>query len=213
MQAATKPHRLVLGFESEPAERLRLARAEMNGRRTLEGRPGELWLVTGWTSGGALRLKPDAPCERLLSRAPGWTAASARQSSGSPLRLADEVPAGGSSLPSLEAARLADRMGEWSEAVRLYRLVLQSGCDDAHVHFRLAVLLRRTGGDLRRGLYHLRQATHLSPDQNEYRRELADVYDLLGFAVSARNQREEVRRRRGDGVTTRAWRFWSTRFP
>lgn len=211
MQAATKPHRLVLGFESEPAERLRLAQAGLNGKRTLEGRPGELWLVTGRSSGGVLRLKPDAPCERLRARAPGWTAAPVRQSSGSGLRLADAVPPGGSCLPRLEAARLADRMGEWSEAVRLYWLVLQSGCDDAHVHFRFAVLLRRTGGDLRRGLYHLRQATHLSPDRNEYRRELADVYDLLGFAVSARKQREEVRRRRADGRTTRAWRFWSNR--
>ena len=146
MQAATKPHRLVLGFESEPAERLRLAQAGLNGRRTLEGRPGELWLAAERSSGGVLRLKPDAPCERLPARVPGWTASGLPQSSGSGLRLADAVPAGGSCLPRLEAARLADRMGEWSEAVRLYRLVLQSGCDDAHVHFRLAVLLRRTGG-------------------------------------------------------------------
>ena len=74
---------------------------------------------------------------------------------------------------------------------------MDGGSTDPEACFRLGTLLWRKRGDRRASLPYLRKATQLSPRNAAYRRELADLYETLGFAVHAQKQRELLRRHEG----------------
>lgn len=109
---------------------------------------------------------------------------------------------------ALEAARDAEASGYWREALWYYTVAVENGANDAENYFRLGLLLRRTNGDLRRSLAHLRRATLLRPQNVQYRRELAKLYHELGLPINARRQRARLRQLEEVAPPKRFWRFW-----
>jgi len=124
------------------------------------------------------------------------------------LRAADGKPCSELARRALQAAKSADTVGDWQAAIRHFTVAIKNGSNDPQVYFRLGVLLRKTHGDLRLSLAHLRKASLLQPDQVVYRRELAELYDVLGFPINARSQRERIQEIQGVVPTKRTWWFW-----
>lgn len=88
----------------------------------------------------------------------------------------------------------AEGLGNWREAQASYAEAIALGSTDARAYFRLSVLARRHGGDLRGSLGYLREAVRLQPKNVAYRGALAGLYDELGFPVNAEGQRARMRR-------------------
>jgi tetratricopeptide (TPR) repeat protein len=108
----------------------------------------------------------------------------------------------------LDAARTADNLENWTEALRCYAEAVDHGVTDAHALFRLGSLIRQSQGNLRTGLEHLRKATLAKPDNIVFRAELADTYEALGFPINARAQRERIRQLQQSEASGRVWRWW-----
>lgn len=225
---AAAPSAPVLRLETEATGRARLARARANQTHTLDGRRDEIWLSAlqpcGERAAAALRLQTDlqrraasrrAPAQARVADSPSGaprpgaaqTNALLKQSATAGLRLARTGDGEDGAQDSLKAARLADRKGEWRTAIRHYRDGLVDGSRQPDAHFRLGVLIRKTGGDLRLGLDHLRHATQLRPERLDYRRELAVVYEALGFPINARRERALIRDRLETAAPRRPWRI------
>lgn len=225
---AAAPPAPALRLETEATSRARLARARANQTQTLDGRRDEIWLSAGQPCGergaATLRLQNDAQRRaiprRALAHAHGADSLSSAGRNGAAranalpsksdtagLRLAATGDGEDGAQGSLRAARLADRKGEWRNAIRHYRDGLEDGSREPDAHFRLGVLIRKTGGDLRLGLDHLRHAAMLRPERLDYRRELAVVYEQLGFPINARRERALIRERLEAAAPRRVWRI------
>jgi hypothetical protein len=125
-----------------------------------------------------------------------------------PLKVAHSEPCTDLAQAAIKAAKASDLAADWSTAIQHYTVAVEHGSSDPQVYFRLGVLLRLTNGDLRLSLAHLRTASHLRPEQIVYRRELAEVYEALGFPINARSQRERIGELQETAPTKRSWWFW-----
>ncbi len=205
-----------LQLEKESTRRDRVARAREKQRQADVG--GEVWSCI-WSVGReqsedtlihvsesrerctpALALAPEPPPPMevpLHDRTPLPQTDPLRAST--PAEICPEL-----ARRSVVAAKKADAEGNWHAALEQYTLAVAHGSRDPQVHFRMGMLLRQTHGDLRQSLAHLRKATLLRPDHIKYRSALADFYDLLGFPINARSQRERIRQLEADAAATRA---------
>lgn len=198
-----------LAFESDATRKARMADAQ---RQREQGSTGQTWAGVpsdrhGW-SNHALRLD-DPASDGTGSDHPERNDTGPRTGPCiAHLRLAPIQTVADRTRQALDAAKAADRAGHWRDALRHYTTAMDGDCDEPDAHFRLAVLLQKTRGNLRMSLEHLRRATQLRPDNIEYRRALADLYDTLGFTSSAYAQHEEIRRLEGSAPSKRSWKFW-----
>lgn len=198
-----------LAFESDATRKARMADAQ---RQRAQGSASLAWAGVpsdrhGW-SNHALNHE-DRASDGTGSDHPERVGTGARTGPCiAHLRLAPIRTAADRTRQSLDAAKAADRAGHWRDALRHYTTAVDGDCDEPHAHFRLAMLLQKTRGNLRMSLEHLRRASQLCPDNIEYRRALAELYETLGFTSSACAQHEEIRRLQGSVPSKRSWKFW-----
>ncbi|HCH64268.1 MAG: hypothetical protein CL927_19480 [Deltaproteobacteria bacterium] len=195
-----------LSLESDATRRARTARIRAQQAQALEGPGNALWSDVrtsreDWSDrgrnheadGGSLASRDDSAPKRAntnhLKLAPLGT-------------RSDQVRS------AMVAAKTADKAGQQSEALRHYATAMDCGANDADAHFRMGVLLRKTKGNLRLSLVHLRKATLMKPKNTKYRRALAEVYDQLGFTANAKKQQECIRQLETSATPARSWRFW-----
>lgn len=202
-----------LTFETEATRSARMARAKQT--RQAMGDTGDMGDLMWGTirksqqeSGtGTLRLQA-GPFRSAASR-PAYASDRNTATGQNPVRLPVNELTMARTKCTYTLANTPDSPESWRSALQQHSVAAESGSSDPETYFRLAVLLRKANGDLRQILTHLRTATRLRPDRVEYLRELAEVYDELGFSSNAHRQREQIQQLQQERAAPKQrWRFW-----